>query len=376
MPGYKPFLSPMVLLVAISVGACDVVQFPGGGARQDVEARPVPPPPPTTEINPIPLSDGVLDDASFDDSPDTLIEAPIDTSPINESSPNWASIPTDLAGVNALRCAPSTEETRTVAEATDARPAEAVFSTKTVNGTIVTAADFPGIVKMEPRRQIAEGISSGHCGATRISNNWFVTAAHCLDNTYDDILLIATESNLRNPFAERLSATASICHAAYGGTGGNYANDIALVAISDTDADKLVNTPIARFENTQSSLNKSAYPSARMAGWGLTSFGGNLSDTLLAAEVDLVATGPAAITVASREGAGPCIGDSGGPLIVDEPDGSPTVVGVLSVVEQNRTTGEFCSGEYRARYTNVQGYIGWIEDVIATCDSNPDLCAR
>ena len=80
--------------------------------------------------------------------------------------------------------------------------------------------------------------------------------------------------------------------------------------------------------------------------------------------------------MSSRENAGPCIGDSGGPLLIDEADGKPKVVGVLSVVEQNRLTGEFCKGTYNARYTNLQGYVGWIESVIGVCTESPELCRR
>ncbi|MEO1475639.1 MAG: trypsin-like serine protease [Pseudomonadota bacterium] len=371
----KHFWAPILITASLTVGACDVVQFPGSGPRDDAADRSKPPPPPTTEVNPIPISEDVLDNASFEG--DEALDTPADaadetTTPVDAEAPVIA----DLLTVNAQRCAPSTAETLTLAEAANAQPASSVFTPQTINGTEVTASDFPGIVKMEPRRQIAQGISSGHCGATRIAKNWFVTAAHCLDNIYDEIRLIATPSSLRNPTAVQVEATASICHAAYGGASGNYANDIALVAISDADADGLMDVPLARFGETTSPLTQTAYPLARMAGWGLTSFGGNLSDTLLSAELNVVATGPAAITVASRDGAGPCIGDSGGPLMIDEADGAPTVVGVLSVVEQNRESGEFCTGDYRARYTNVQGYIDWIGDVIAACDGNVEICAR
>ena len=114
-----------------------------------------------------------------------------------------------------------------------------------------------------------------------------------------------------------------------------------------------------------------------MAGWGITSFtGGELSNTLLSAELNVVSSGPAAVTVASRETAGPCIGDSGGPLMIDEADGAPKVIGVLSVVEQNRQTGAFCEGDYNARYTNLQGYLDWIDSVIGVCTTRPELCAR
>ncbi|MEM7004422.1 MAG: trypsin-like serine protease [Pseudomonadota bacterium] len=365
-------MRPRIVLASVMVASafvltsCDVVQFPGTGPAPEQTENRIPPPPPTTEVNPIPISEDILDNAVFDDTAETVDIDGSASTPIDDA----------LLAINAIRCGPALEETPTFAEAANAQPAAAVFSPQAVNGTPVTAADFPGIVKLEPKRRIADGISSGHCGATRISENWFVTAAHCLDNVYDQIELIATESSLRSSLAKTVNAVASICHAAYGGAAGEYANDIALIGISEDDAAMLTDVPIARFGDTDSPLTKSAYPEARMAGWGLTSFGGSLSDELLSAELDIVSTGPAIITVASRDSAGPCIGDSGGPLLIEESDGRPTVVGVLSVVEQNRITGEFCSGDYRARYTNVQGYVDWISNIRTRCDASPDLCAR
>ncbi|MEO0882659.1 MAG: trypsin-like serine protease [Pseudomonadota bacterium] len=358
--------TPISIAIALTIGACDVVQFPGASPPQERDDAHIPPPPPTTEVNPIPISDDVLDNATFDSDNDR-------TSGLY-SDPDLAA--TELLAVNAAQCAPRRTETLTLAQAADAQPAAAVFAPQTVNGAPVTSAEFPGIVKMEPRRVVPEGITRGHCGATRIAENWFVTAAHCLDNPYDDIRLIATPSSLRHPMAIQIRATASICHAAYGGITGDYANDIALVGISDRDAELLSMVPVARYGATAAPLTPAAYPVARMAGWGLTGFGGNLSDALLAAELDIVAAGPAAVTVASRQNAGPCIGDSGGPLVVDEADGRPTVIGVLSVVEQNRRTGEYCEGEYLARYTNVQGYVNWIDDVVNACAASSELCTR
>ena len=369
----------------LALAGCDLVAFPGASPRDDAKEeaseRPVPPPPvasvndqeTTASSESESLNDRVADtEPVTSDGTQTTPGA----DPVGQIDPTIPGI-TDLSAINAARCAPTTEETLTIAELTGARAASANVTAQAVNGDQAVSAQFPGIVKMEPRRELSSGgISSGHCGATRIAENWFVTASHCLDNTYDEIRLIATEAGLSDPRAVTFEATASICHAAYGGSQGQYANDVALVAISDASAAALGDVPIARFGATDQALGPVNYPAARMAGWGLTGFNGELSNTLLSAELSVVTAGPAAITVASREGAGPCIGDSGGPLLVDEADGAPRVVGVLSVVEQNRATGEFCSGDYNARYTNLAGYEGWIDSVISACNADEALCAR
>ena len=372
----KPSHWIVLALAGFSLTACDVVKFPGADSKEE---RPVPPPPTAPEI-PVSTPDDTSSPTEVPATEVTPVETPTNEPDIVEEElvDEYAGID-NLLAINAARCAPTTEEASlTLAEIAGAKPASATATAQAVNATPITTAAFPGIVKMEPKRTLASGgISSGHCGATRIAKNWFITASHCLDDTYDEIDLIATESSLTDPRAVRVKATASLCHAAYGGARGQYSNDVALIGISDEDADAFSAVPIARFGATDKPLGSVNYPQARMAGWGLTSFdNGELSNTLLTAELNMVSSGPAIVTVASRDTAGPCIGDSGGPLLIDEADGASKVIGVLSVVEQNRETGEFCKGDYNARYTNLQGYTDWIESVIGVCASSPELCAR
>ncbi|MBA3069428.1 MAG: trypsin-like serine protease [Hyphomonas sp.] len=285
---------------------------------------------------------------------------------------------TDLALYNATRCAlpqdaPPTLTVAAVAGATQLE--EPVAGPQAVNALAATLSAFPGIVKLEPRRTDDTGlVSSGHCGAVRVRANWFVTAAHCVDQPFDEIRMIGEAANLRSPDARTTTAEGAICHGGYLGTDNSYANDIALVRMSAEQAAAFANVPVARIGATGQPLAPANYPSAEMAGWGLTRFGGQLSSDLLMTPLKITAVGPAAITVASQGGAGPCIGDSGGPLYVTEADGTKTVVGILSVVEQNKATGQFCAGDYNGRYTNLQGYTGWIDSVIALCEAEPEAC--
>ena len=208
----------------------------------------------------------------------------------------------------------------------------------------------------------------------RIADHWLVTAAHCVDQPYDQLRIIGTAENLRSPLAHTTEGEFAICHGGYAGTANGYANDLALIRLSDEEVEALGDVPVARYGATALPLAPANYPTGDMAGWGLTHFGGKLSNTLLAASIRITGTGPATIYVASQAGAGPCVGDSGGPLYVTEEDGSKTAVGVLSVVEQNQETGQFCAGDYNGRYTNLQGYAGWLSDVMALCDSDEAAC--
>lgn len=308
------------------------------------------------------------------------VSAPSPSLPTQDDTPTTdAGAPLrSLAELNATQCglAPSQAPTPTVGAVAGATSVEEQrVGAAAVNALASQLVNFPGIVKMEPRNTSLGGsVSSGHCSATRIADNWFVTAAHCVDEPYQEIKMISGSENIRSPMARIFMANQSICHGGYNGSANGYANDIALIRIASDQLETLGDVPIAAYGEPAKALVPINYETLDMAGWGLTSFGGQLSTQLLGATLTLESAGPAVINVVSRAGAGPCIGDSGGPLFATEVDGTRTVVGVLSVVEQNRTTGQFCSGEYKGRYTNLEGYKDWISSVIERCESDEEIC--
>lgn len=308
-------------------------------------------------------------------SPESIVGGDADLVPPAED----AAHPTvSLAEFNAVTCGLPAEAAPTptvgaVAGATQLE--EPTIGAQAVNALAASLSNFPGIVKIEPVKPETDGVVvTGHCGAVRIGAHWLVTAAHCVDEPYEELRIIGTAENLRSPLARVTQGEFAVCHGGYAGTENGYANDLALIRLTDDEVTALGDVPVAHYGTTGKPLAPANYPDAEMAGWGLTHFGGKLSNDLLSAKIRITAIGPSIIYVASQGGAGPCVGDSGGPLYVTEADGTKTAVGVLSVVEQNRETGQFCAGDYNGRYTNLQGYSDWMSSVMALCDADEEAC--
>lgn len=384
---YRTLLVAGLCITALA--GCDALFEPEGAGPPPPD---LPPPPPLEDTN----DTGGAPDIS--PPPSTPAETP--TLDMGDNAANSATDPalgtqisapvTDLASLNAVACtAVSAGETKTVAQAAGATESQidksglgaGGLATTSVVGAVGSAsslsvllADFPGLVKLEPRRAISEtSYASGHCGATRIATNWFVTAAHCLDEPYDVTILKGGSELLTGPITEQAEASWSICHAAYEGVADGLSNDVALIRISDAQAAKLDRVPIASIVSPNADITPVSLPHAAMAGWGMTAPQGSLSNVLLGTDVDVASVGPALIRVRSVNGRGPCIGDSGGPLFAEATDGKRYLVGVLSGVEQ-APGRQACEGDYTARYTNLQGYKHWIDNVIQACNTQDGLC--
>ena len=190
----------------------------------------------------IAVDDAIKREENLGDSNDLEEEENTNTAETSGPSPRSKA----LLEINASRCGLGEHQTMTLADLAginDIRIRSDDSSLPDAQESPVTFAinDFPGLVKLEPRqRRENGGILSSHCGATRIASNWFVTASHCLDDEYDELTLIATRDDLTSPLAIRFSGNLSICHAAFGGAEGGYANDIALIRISDETALSLI----------------------------------------------------------------------------------------------------------------------------------------
>ncbi|MFC6198965.1 S1 family peptidase [Ponticaulis profundi] len=239
----------------------------------------------------------------------------------------------------------------------------------------VPASDLPGIVKLEPEVDISPTeVAKGHCSATRISTEWFVTAAHCVSEGYDRVYLKAGSEQLSSDAIRSVKVDFAVCHGGFGTSSDQFDNDIALLKVAEEDLNLIDAVPVVSWGHTSTPFSTVRFRTARVGGWGLMSFGGELSDHLQKMELDIFSIEKKLIRISSRAGRGPCIGDSGGPLIVED-DGKPVLMGVLSTVATNRQ-GEMCAGNYMSSYTNLSTYRDWAINTMVACEQNADACKR
>lgn len=238
-------------------------------------------------------------------------------------------------------------------------------------GLAQEAIDRPGrrIVGGEPTDirnhpwQVALKIRNGaivyRCGGTVIARQWILSAAHCFPHG-TQAADVEYKVGVTHYAADGSWATVDdlIVHSAYDSK--TKANDIALIRTSPLAVGRTIALP----EN--STLLTSGQP-LEITGWGDTTGSGDISDTLMKAEVPYVENdecnssisyarrvGPGMLCAGHRDGGvDSCQGDSGGPLVWRRPSGN-VLVGVVS-------WGDGCALRLKyGVYTRVSYYLDWI----------------
>merc|ERR1719430_1756785 len=207
-------------------------------------------------------------------------------------------------------------------------------NTKIVGGQEVEVNEWPWQVGM-----VWAGSSSVFCGATVISDEWILTAAHCTDGTNPaDIQVLLGEHDYwdDNDGQVRMAITEIINHPEYDSSTTD--QDFALLRMADK-------------------INWAANPNIRPAclpeytaggtppdydqwmstvtGWGTTSSGGSTSNVLLEVDVQVISNSECnaayggitdnmlcAADASGNGGSDACQGDSGGPLVSCGADGN------------------------------------------------------
>ncbi|MEO1475153.1 MAG: trypsin-like serine protease [Pseudomonadota bacterium] len=224
--------------------------------------------------------------------------------------------------------------------------------------------DHPGLVKFEAI-QSPRGTERAHCAAARIAEHWFLTAAHCFEETDPgkqkptyDVIAVTPSSDVRSDTTMVTPITGALCHASHGVTYYKYPNDVALFYLEDVSA--FADVPLATLEHESMRLTGRNLSNAYYAAWG--SNGG--SRFLMGGPIAIREVGEAVLNGGGTGSVRPAVGDSGSPLYVDDGAG-PIVVGVLS----QANPGETFDSEV-AVYVRVKAIRGWIERTIAMCEQD------
>lgn len=205
-----------------------------------------------------------------------------------------------------------------------------------VGGSEATKNEFPWQIWLHPANY-----SGVYCGASLISADWALTAAHCVQGYAPSNMIVELGMHTiggTNPYRQTKTVSQIIVHPQYNSSSQDY--DYALLRLSSAATLNVAVAPIALATTSDSALYANGVTSI-VSGWGTTSSGGAVSSVLLKAAVPVVDNvtcnanyggGITARMVCAgypQGGVDSCQGDSGGPLFVNTAT-APKLIGVVS----------------------------------------------
>ncbi|XP_048776085.2 fibrinolytic enzyme, isozyme C-like [Ostrea edulis] len=237
-----------------------------------------------------------------------------------------------------------------------------------VNGEEADVGEWPWQVSLQ-YRQFSFLQHSHICGGSLVKANWVLTAAHCVDGLTRSNLRIEAGIHKVSENGVTKSITRIIMHPQYSSSSPGYPNDIALLEL-ESPFSVYGNIQLATLptdKNEDFTYNTDCY----ITGWGRTSGGGSVSDTLMEAKMTNIQntecgnywSGVSGASVSDSHicpyepNKSACNGDSGGPYVCNK-NGGYMLAGVTSWGIST------CDGSYPSVYTRVSKYLDWMANYI------------
>lgn len=228
--------------------------------------------------------------------------------------------------------------------------------TDIVGGTEASVGEFPFIVSLQVN-------GFGHfCGGSLIKKNWVLTAAHCVGDPIDKVVI--GMHNLKDTTnVETLTVKRVIPHPQYNEGTTDY--DFALLELASNSVYEPITLNTAEIDVP---VSGDAFV-ATVAGWGVTKENSySLPDLLQKVDVPLVSQASCNASYVGHitdrmlcagydvGGKDSCQGDSGGPLIANSVDNHKYLIGVVS-------WGEGCAvAGHPGIYSKVSAAASWIAE--------------
>lgn len=244
-----------------------------------------------------------------------------------------------------------------------------------VNGTEATKHAYPFMARLI----IRWGEESGMCGGTLISENFVMTAAHCVfhptkGNIIDSVTIYFGEHDRYAEDDDARAVRSGLQVFLHSYNKKAHYNDVALIQLSES---LQVSANIKPACITDESFTGKEV-NATAIGWGALGSGAELSQVLR--EVDIPVLDDSMCEKSYKTHFYPeymmcagylngtkdtCQGDSGGPLFIREND-QFTVIGMTSF-------GLGCASEgYPGIYTRISAYSSWVKSLLES--NNDKLC--
>lgn len=236
--------------------------------------------------------------------------------------------------------------------------------TRIVGGVATKVNEFPWMAGLVD----VSGSDKVYCGATLISEKYFLTAGHCLEGRrMKDLVVLVGDDNTTTgydtPYANIYRIARVLMHPLYKGNGAEH--DIAIVnTFDDVEFNDGV-SPICLPFRYHNELVTFKGESVTAIGWGTLEFSGPKSDKLMKVNLDVINDRECLergmkITVGHMctytRGKDTCQFDSGGPLMYhDKRADRYHLVGIISY-------GVACASKYPSVNVRVTSYLDWITE--------------